>query len=234
MIPANIERQHILQAIQKVAAEGVPPNHESTKFDLVFRGKLYPPKYIISVANEFANSERWSHENFSGGTEANSFLITRGFDVVPKAATELTLTPYQDYTREEVHDIFAPGTRFISQRGTWGILGIVPIPNRAGDFVFLVTLGQQTGKHLFDEGITEDGVLTWQSQPKQSLNDTQIKQFTLHDELVNSVYLFLRTRKGIPYTYLGRLKYLSHDIERENPVHFKWQILDWNVPSETL
>jgi hypothetical protein len=144
------------------------------------------------------------------------------------------LIKFEAYSREEVHDIFAPDTQFQIQRGTWGIHGIVPIPGRAGDFVFFVTYGQEQGDYIFDEGITEDGVLTWQSQPRQSLDNPQIQEFIHHDELKNSIYLFLRTKKRIPYTYLGRLKYLTHDKEREKPVHFQWQILDWDIPKEVL
>ena len=141
------------------------------------------------------------------------------------------LERYQDYSREDVHAIFAPSTPFTPQTGSWGLHGIVSIPDRPGDFVFFVTLGQQQGDHVFDEGVTEDGVLSWQSQPRQELASPQIQQFIEHDELKNSIYLFLRARKRGKYTYLGKLKYLSHDAERENPVYFQWQISDW-APSE--
>ena len=134
------------------------------------------------------------------------------------------LSLYKDYIREDVHDIFAPDTPFTPQTGSWGLHGIVKIPNRPGDFVFFVTYGQRQGEHVFDEGITEDGVLSWQSQPRQSLTNSQIQQFITHDDLTHSIYLFLRTTKDSIYTYLGRLKYLSHDSERENPVYFQWQI----------
>jgi hypothetical protein len=110
----------------------------------------------------------------------------------------------------------------------------VAIPGRPGDFVFFVTLGQQQAEHVFDEGITEDGVLSWQSQPRQDLESPQIREFIEHDELTNSIYLFFRTKRGAKYTYLGRLKYLSHDTERENPVYFQWQILGWDPPEAAL
>src|SRR5215468_5348673 len=39
----------------------------------------------------------------------------------------------------------------------------------------------------------------------------------------------------MPYTYLGRLAYITHDPERERPVHFQWQLIDdWPPPDETL
>lgn len=132
------------------------------------------------------------------------------------------------YTREEAHAIFAPGSRFTPQTGTWGLHGIVPIPDRPGDFVFFVTYGQKQGAHQFDEGITPDGVLTWQSQPKQKVSDRQIRGFIQHDEDKNAIHLFVREAQGHPYKYVGRLKYLSHDAEREQPVHFKWQLIDWD------
>jgi Protein NO VEIN, C-terminal/Domain of unknown function (DUF3427) len=144
------------------------------------------------------------------------------------------LLPYTDYSRSEVHEIFAPDTDFTPQAGTWGLQGIVQIPGRDGDFVFFVTFGQRQANHIFDEGVTTDGVLTWQSQPKQKLSDRQIQQFINHNEDVNSIYLFLRTSPQKKYTYLGKLKYLAHDKEREQPVYFQWQILDWNIPESVL
>ncbi len=72
------------------------------------------------------------------------------------------------YSREDVHGIFSPETTFTPQAGTWGLQGIIKIPNREDDFVFFVTYGQSQGDHEFDEGITQDGVLSWQSQPSQT------------------------------------------------------------------
>ena len=144
------------------------------------------------------------------------------------------LVVHQDYTCQEAHAIFAPSTRFTPQAGTWGLQGIVPVPDRPGDFVFFVTFGQEQGDHVFDEGITADGVLSRQSQPRQDLGDRQIGQLIAHDALHHAIYLFLRTGRRGPYTYLGQLQYLTHDPARERPVHFQWQLLDWPVPAATL
>jgi hypothetical protein len=140
-----------------------------------------------------------------------------------------TLVQYEDYTREEVHDIFDPNAPFTRSSGTWGISGIIRVSERPGDFVFFVTFGQIVGAHAFDEGITDSGVLSWESQPQQHLRDQRIRELIAHDEARNSIYLFLRTSDRRPYTYLGRLKYLTHDATRERPVHFQWQILDWDL-----
>jgi hypothetical protein len=144
---------------------------------------------------------------------------------------------YNDYSRKEVHDIFDQKSTFTPQAGTWGLHGFVEIPDRPRDYVFFATFGQKQAHHEFDEGITADGVFRWQSQPNQRLADSTIRHFIAQDDDRNSIYLFVRTassRAGrvLPYTYLGRLRYLTHDREREQPVYFTWQILDWHLPED--
>jgi len=131
------------------------------------------------------------------------------------------------YSRKEIHDVFAPEAPFTPGSGSWGNWGILSIPNRNKDYVFIVTYGQKQGNHEFDERITEDGVLSWQSQPSQDFKNKNIKNFIKHNELINNIYLFLRTKAGIDYQYMGRLKYLNHNPTREKPVYFEWQLLDW-------
>lgn len=141
------------------------------------------------------------------------------------------LTLHEDYTREEVHGIFSPETTFTPQAGTWGLQGIVPVPDRPNDYVLFVTFGQEQGDHEFDEYITESGVLGWQSQPRQHHDSPTVQRFIHHDELTGSIHLFLRTnRSPMPYTYLGTLKYLDHDTQRSRPVYFQWQLNQWPVP----
>ena len=33
------------------------------------------------------------------------------------------------YSREDIHGIFSPDTRFTKQSGTWGLQGIIKVPN---------------------------------------------------------------------------------------------------------
>ena len=132
------------------------------------------------------------------------------------------------YSRKSIHSIFSPQTTFTPQAGTWGLQGIIKIPNREKDYVFIVTYGQSQGEHNFDEGITDDGVLSWQSQPKQDFNNKTIFDLVNHDDITDNIYLFLREDKKSDYKYLGKLAYLNHDTNREKPVYFQWQLLDWD------
>ncbi|MED4461840.1 DUF3427 domain-containing protein [Metabacillus fastidiosus] len=140
----------------------------------------------------------------------------------------------QSYNRKEIHDIFSPDTIFTPQAGTWGLHGIVKVPNRSKDYVFLVTFERRQGSYQFEESVSESGVLTWQSQPAQTLTESRIIDFINHNHLENNIYLFLRTHRNLSYTYLGKLAYLDHDRSREKPVHFKWQVLDWEYNDELL
>jgi hypothetical protein len=80
-IPKNITREHILKAMQKIDQEGVPETRKSTQFNIMSE-KLYPPKYTISLANQFANGYELPPSEFSGGVESNKFLTDLGFRIV--------------------------------------------------------------------------------------------------------------------------------------------------------
>ncbi len=84
----------------------------------------------------------------------------------------VSLELYADYDRKNIHDVFDPDSPFTPSRGTWGLHGIIALPGRPGDYALLVTYGQEQGEHRFDEGITTEGILRWQSQPSQTLVST--------------------------------------------------------------
>lgn len=57
-IPKNIERKHIIQAIEEIKNNGVRQGREGFRYFLVHDdGKHYPLKYIISLANKYINGE---------------------------------------------------------------------------------------------------------------------------------------------------------------------------------
>lgn len=82
MIPKNIRKEHILKAIDEVKRAGVFEGRSSKKFLIEFNGDFYAPKYVISLANRYANGEKLNPSEFSGGTESNNFLRALGFKIV--------------------------------------------------------------------------------------------------------------------------------------------------------
>lgn len=150
-----------------------------------------------------------------------------------------SLMLYSDYDREAVKNIFDPEAPFTPGAGKWGLQGVAELPDEPGSFVFFVSYGRSQGEHEFDEGINQDGLLRWQSQPKQDLMERRIQSWIAHNPDINSIHLFLRTalrRDGVPapFTYLGELEYAGHDPEREQPVHFSWRLKCWPMPDDVL
>lgn len=82
MIPKNITRKHILKALEEIDKNGVPAGRSSKKYHLLYKGRLYPPKYVVALANYYANGYILDSESFGGGSETNNFLRSLGFEIV--------------------------------------------------------------------------------------------------------------------------------------------------------
>lgn len=87
-------------------------------------------------------------------------------ELVLDSAQARPLRLYEDYSRGDVHGLFAPDTPFYPQAGTWGLQGIVPVPDRPGDYVFFVTFGQHQGEHVFDEDTVSGRVYIREGNPE--------------------------------------------------------------------
>ena len=82
MIPSDIDRQSVLAAIRYVDENGIPNTRLSRTYHLKYNEKLYPPKYLISIANKIATGHELEPFSFGGGVETNRFLEKLGFDIV--------------------------------------------------------------------------------------------------------------------------------------------------------
>mgnify|MGYP001773470770 CR=1 FL=1 len=103
MIPKNIKREHVIKAIEEIEKAGIREGRTSKKFLLEHNGKYYPPKYIISLANKYANGIELDSSEFSGGNETNSFLSALGFKIVKKQFMwEFTSKPLKE-KRKQIH-----------------------------------------------------------------------------------------------------------------------------------
>ncbi len=93
MIPNRITKQHLEQAIEEIDKNGIPKGRESTIYNLVYKGKSYPPKLVISIANRFANGSELNPDDFQGGhgTAAHKLLEKEGFEVIAKSDPILDL-----------------------------------------------------------------------------------------------------------------------------------------------
>ena len=82
----QINREHILEAIQEIDREGIRPGRNSSTYDVIHEGKPYPPKLVISIANRFATGEELDSSIFSGGIDTPAFQLLKkeGFEIVNK------------------------------------------------------------------------------------------------------------------------------------------------------
>ncbi len=107
-IPSSIEKSHILKSIKEIDQRQprYPKKRDSTVYDLHYRGRVYPPKYVISVANKFANGAEL--HGFKGGAQTNNFLIARGFTDIRNKNTGQRVVPVAE---EEDDSTFYPEGR---------------------------------------------------------------------------------------------------------------------------
>lgn len=107
----SLERHHIRQAVKRIDAGAQTSFSESTKFDVVFNGKRYPPKKVTELALEEAFQRVFGPSDFKGGTSSSAFLDLRrcGFTIVPKVGMS---TP--DSLKETIGEILSPQTQYSS------------------------------------------------------------------------------------------------------------------------
>jgi 5-methylcytosine-specific restriction enzyme A len=88
-IPRNIRKEHILKALSEIDNHGVPDERNSSKFNLLYEGNQYPPKYVLSLANKYANGHELHPTEFNGGKQTNKYLSDRGFEIISNEKNDL-------------------------------------------------------------------------------------------------------------------------------------------------
>jgi len=82
-IPINISMEHIAKAISEIDSSKIPSHRLEKRYSLVENGKQLPPKYVISIANRFANEVELGSDEFNA-VEAKDFLIKLNLNVIDK------------------------------------------------------------------------------------------------------------------------------------------------------
>ncbi len=115
-IPKNITKEHLLKAISKIDNEGIPKDGDSQYFDVIYNGKKYPPKLIVSYANIFANGSALNRNIFEGGIGTPCFkLLEENNFVIQKKSVSYYLLGAAWYGNDDSPD---QSKRFI-ENGIW-------------------------------------------------------------------------------------------------------------------
>lgn len=102
--PDEIARDDLLDAIQAWDAGETHEFEDSTVYDVLYKGRRYPPKAIVGIAAQRVLGRQLSPHEFKGGegTKAFHILEREGFEIVPKADDRRTRTPSKDWTDAEL------------------------------------------------------------------------------------------------------------------------------------
>lgn len=96
--PENIKRPHVIKALKEIDL-GEISIMTSTKFDILYEGKTYPPKEVMRLAHQYANGEYlWE---ITGGEPTNKYVKALGFLIVNKGfdlrkALQLYISRYKE------------------------------------------------------------------------------------------------------------------------------------------
>lgn len=101
----KVSREAILSALQFIDHNGVPPHDQSKRYSLLGEnGKVYPPKYVVAVANHLANKVAIDPSGYNA-IEAKNYLKNKGFQVTSNQEKyELTITADQVTSSDECFD----------------------------------------------------------------------------------------------------------------------------------
>lgn len=77
----TVRREHVLQAVRAIRAEGIPAARLPRGYVLIDGGDRFPPKYVLERAMVLAGGGPIDPEEHSGGAQANDPLTRLGFTV---------------------------------------------------------------------------------------------------------------------------------------------------------
>lgn len=86
MFPKNITKDHIINAIQEIDENGIPEGSKSEDYDVIYNGKGYPLRLLITLANKYAKGSESNPSKFNvgKGTPCFKLLEREGFQVKGK------------------------------------------------------------------------------------------------------------------------------------------------------
>lgn len=82
-----IKTSNVIAAIEDINQRGIPKNAQSSIYDLIYKGKPYPPKLVLSWAYKYATGNELARNLFTGGQDTPCFncLKDLGFMIIPKS-----------------------------------------------------------------------------------------------------------------------------------------------------
>ena len=183
-------------------------SHESTKYDVLWKGQRFPPKVVVARAVKLEHGIDLPESEFSGGThpgQANAVLEDLGFAVVPKAITgSLPLTLFGRYGRKEAFT--AVGIHYDSQQLHLNV-GLSPQCKDGGYFIFITLSKEELDPAHNYEDLLFTEQFIWVTRRDVTEDHKDYVNLRLPETRVS---LFVRTNRGENFVYAGELHYQDH------------------------
>lgn len=223
---SSVERalESLLPELHRIKAG----RHESTKYDLLWNGHLFPPKVVVSKVVKLEHGVDLPESEFSGGThsgQTNAILENLGFEIVPKqrSAVRLPLELFERYGRKDA--FAAVGVHYDPQQQHLNV-GLPPQCKDGGYFIF-ITLNKEEldPAHNYADQLFADQFI-WIT--RRDATEDQ-KDYVNLRALDTRVSLFVRTTPSEDFVYAGELEYLEHtpfkDLSSGRPqIRYVWRL----------
>lgn len=95
MIPKELNSEHFEKAALEIDTLGVPSERNSVHYDVLIKGKRYPPKYIVSLATKFVAGKEYPASSFSA-VEAINYFSSKDYKVIDRRAEAETIIADED------------------------------------------------------------------------------------------------------------------------------------------
>ena len=82
----KITKEAVVQALLEIKKNGIPKNAHSSTYDILYKGKRYPPKLVMEYAYQHSTGKQITRNDFEGGEKTPCFnrLKELGFTIVHK------------------------------------------------------------------------------------------------------------------------------------------------------
>lgn len=95
-LPNQVTKEQVVNALEYITTNNVLLKG-STKYDLEYKGKTFPPKEVIRWAARLANIKDWQKKRFYGGDHTNEPLRKMGFIVKNRLIKDVNLNIINKY-----------------------------------------------------------------------------------------------------------------------------------------
>lgn len=82
----KVTKEAVIQALQDIKKNGIPKNAHSSTYDILYKGKRFPPKLVMEYAYQHSTGTQITRKDFEGGEKTPCFnrLKELGFTIVLK------------------------------------------------------------------------------------------------------------------------------------------------------